>query len=135
MKRIFTLWLCIAVTGMLAVTAVPAWATQTVDGQPYHFGFKKSKGGELPSIAQEGFMHLIERQGGIFLGDTTKKELFLTFDNGYENGYTPKVLDVLNTKRVPTAFFVTGHFVKDQPALMRRMASEVYYRQPFMEPS
>lgn len=35
-------------------------------------------------------MHLIERQGGIFLGDTTKKELFLTFDNGYENGYTRK---------------------------------------------
>ncbi|MBY0025029.1 delta-lactam-biosynthetic de-N-acetylase [Paenibacillus polymyxa] len=124
MKRILTLWLCIAMMGMSTVMGESASATQAVDGQPYHFGFKKSKGGELPSIAQEGFMHLIERQGGIFLGDTTKKELFLTFDNGYENGYTPKVLDVLKAKKVPAAFFVTGHFVKDQPDLMRRMASE-----------
>ncbi|MFT9371309.1 delta-lactam-biosynthetic de-N-acetylase [Paenibacillus polymyxa] len=124
MKQIFTLWLCIALMGMSTVMGESASATQAVDGQPYHFGFKKSKGGELPSIAQEGFMHLIERQGGIFLGDTTKKELFLTFDNGYENGYTPKVLDVLKAKKVPAAFFVTGHFVKDQPDLMRRMASE-----------
>ncbi len=101
MKRIFALWLCVAVMGMLAVSGESALAAQTVDEQPYHFGFKKSKGGELPSIAQEGFMHLIEKQGGIFLGDTTKKEIFLTFDNGYENGYTPKVLDVLKAKKVP----------------------------------
>jgi peptidoglycan-N-acetylmuramic acid deacetylase len=124
MKRIIALWLCVAVMGMLAVTGEPMLAAPTIDEQPYHFGFKKSKRGELPSIAQEGFMHLIERQGGIFLGDTKKKELFLTFDNGYENGYTSKVLDVLKAKKVPATFFVTGHFVKDQPALMRRMASE-----------
>ncbi len=45
MKRIFALWLCVAVMGMLAVSGESALAAQTVDEQPYHFGFKKSKGG------------------------------------------------------------------------------------------
>ncbi|MDP4096019.1 delta-lactam-biosynthetic de-N-acetylase [Paenibacillus sp. P96] len=92
--------------------------------QPYHFGFKKSKNGELPSIAQEGFMNILQKNGSIFLGDAGQKELYLTFDNGYENGYTAKVLDVLKAKKVPAAFFVTGHFVRDQPELLRRMNDE-----------
>jgi peptidoglycan-N-acetylmuramic acid deacetylase len=58
------------------------------------------------------------------LGDTAKKELYLTFDNGYENGYTAKILDILHDKKVPTIFFVTGHYVKDQPELLKRMVEE-----------
>jgi len=91
---------------------------------PFHFGFKKSRNGTLPSIAEEGFINVLRNNGAIFLGDTQRKELFLTFDNGYENGYTPKILDVLKEKKVPAAFFVTGHFVKDQTELVKRIASE-----------
>jgi peptidoglycan-N-acetylmuramic acid deacetylase len=92
--------------------------------KPYHFGFKKSKEGRLPSIAQEGFMGIIQKHEAIFLGDVEKKELYLTFDNGYENGYTAQFLNVLKDKKVPAAFFVTGHYVKDQPDLVKRMADE-----------
>lgn len=91
---------------------------------PFHFGFKKSKNGQLPSIDQEGFKPILERHGAIFLGDTSKKQIYLTFDNGYENGYTVKILDVLKEKKVPAVFFVTGHYVKDQPELLKRMVSE-----------
>ncbi|MFC4596985.1 delta-lactam-biosynthetic de-N-acetylase [Cohnella hongkongensis] len=91
---------------------------------PFHFGFKKSREGSLPSIAQEGFMDVLRRQEAIFLGNTASKELYLTFDNGYENGFTPRILDVLKDKQAPAAFFVTGHFVKDQAELVRRMARE-----------
>lgn len=93
-------------------------------GGPYHFGFKKSKGGQLPSIAEEGFMPILKKHEAIFLGDTNKKELFLTFDNGYENGYTGQILDILKEKKVPAVFFVTGHYIKDQPELLMRMAAE-----------
>nr|WP_240421047.1 delta-lactam-biosynthetic de-N-acetylase [Paenibacillus periandrae] len=99
-----------------------AWAQD--DNRPYHFGFKKSKDGKLPSIAEEGFMSILQKHGAIFLGDTEKKELYLTFDNGYENGYTAQLLNVLKDKKVPAAFFVTGHYVKDQPELVKRMAEE-----------
>jgi|GEM_PF-791771 len=101
--------------------AAPAGAS---DSASFHFGFKKSQNGSLPSIAQEGFLEVLRRHGAIFLGDTAKKELYLTFDNGYENGYTAKILDILKEKQVPAAFFVTGHYVKDQPELVKRMAAE-----------
>jgi peptidoglycan-N-acetylmuramic acid deacetylase len=97
---------------------------QEISGKTYNFGFYKSKNGQLPSIAQEGFMEMLKRHNAIFLGNTEEKELYLTFDNGYENGYTPGILDVLKEKQVPAAFFVTGHYIKDQPELIKRMASE-----------
>lgn len=99
-------------------------AEQTDSGKPYHFGFRKSKNGELPSIAQEGFMEALKKQDAIFLGNPEEKELYLTFDNGYENGYTPRILDILKEKQVPAAFFVTGHYIKDKPELIKRFAAE-----------
>ncbi|MWV44081.1 delta-lactam-biosynthetic de-N-acetylase [Paenibacillus sp. HJL G12] len=97
--------------------------TASADG-PYHFGFKKSKNGQLPSINEEGFKDVLQKNDAIFLGDTTRKELYLTFDNGYENGFTPKILDVLKEKKVPAIFFLTGHYVKDKPELVTRMVTE-----------
>lgn len=90
----------------------------------YHYGFKKSKDGQLPSIDQEGFKPILEKEKAIFLGDTSQKELYLTFDNGYENGHTIAILDVLKEKQVPAVFFVTGHYVKTQADLLKRMVNE-----------
>lgn len=90
----------------------------------FHFGFKRSVDGKLPSINEEGFKSIVDKHGAVFLGDTTRKEMFLTFDNGYENGYTPAILDTLKAKKVPAIFFVTGHYVKDQPALVKEWRSK-----------
>ncbi|WP_274654776.1 delta-lactam-biosynthetic de-N-acetylase [Paenibacillus humicola] len=110
----------------LLALLVTAAGPQPAKGAPgtYHFGFKKSVDGRLPSINEEGFKGIVDRYGAIFLGDTAKKEIYLTFDNGYENGYTAQILDVLKAKKVPAIFFVTGHYVKDQPELLKRMAAE-----------
>jgi len=109
---------------LLLIWTLPFLAVNAYQEQPYHFGFKKSRNGKLPSINEEGFKDIFERSGAIFLGDTSQKELYLTFDNGYENGYTAKILDTLKEKRVPAIFFVTGHYVKSQPELLKRMAAE-----------
>lgn len=120
MKR--RIWLATLITviiwGVLNPVAVLA--------QPgaFHFGFKKSVEGRLPSIDEEGFKDIVMKHGALFLGDTSKKELYLTFDNGYENGYTSKILDTLKEKKAPAVFFVTGHYVKDQPDLLKRMVTE-----------
>ena len=116
---LYSVSLAVAAVLML-LAATPALAQM----KPYHFGFKKSVQGQLPSIAQEGFQPLLEKYDAIFLGDTSQKELYLTFDNGYENGHTVQILDVLKDKKVPAAFFVTGHYVKEQADLLRRMAAE-----------
>jgi peptidoglycan-N-acetylmuramic acid deacetylase len=98
--------------------------TAAYSGKAYHFGFKKSRNGSIPSIDEEGFKPLLEKYDAIFIGDPSQKNIYLTFDNGYENGYTAKILDVLKEKKVPAAFFVTGHYVKDQPELIKRMVAE-----------
>ncbi|MEF3306802.1 delta-lactam-biosynthetic de-N-acetylase [Paenibacillus sp. GYB003] len=107
---------------LLAATwCVPAAAQG--DG-PYHFGFKKSKNGAPASIDEEGFKDVLAKHGAIFRMDGAQKTLYLTFDNGYENGYTAAILDVLKQKRVPAVFFVTGHYIEDQPELLKRMVQE-----------
>lgn len=110
---------------VLAGVSCPAIPTEAASADvPYHFGFKKSVGGQLPSINEEGFKEIVDKHEAIFLGDTSSKDLFLTFDNGYENGYTAPILDTLKAKKVPAIFFITGHYVKDQPELVKRMAAE-----------
>lgn len=92
--------------------------------QSYHWGYKKSVNGQLPSIDQEGYKGIVEKYGALFLGDTREKALYLTFDNGYENGFTAQILDVLKAKKVPATFFITGHYATDQPKLLQRMVNE-----------
>ncbi|MBR5544277.1 MAG: polysaccharide deacetylase family protein, partial [Clostridia bacterium] len=61
-----------------------------------------------------------------FCLDTKSKEkvLYLTFDCGYENGYTSKILDTLKDKNVNAAFFCTLPQVKENPELIKRMIDE-----------
>ena len=53
-----------------------------------------------------------------------EKVVFLTFDEGYENGYTPAILDVLAKHNVKAAFFCTGSYIKECPDLVKRIADE-----------
>lgn len=62
-------------------------------------------------------------QGASFIMEDDKY-ICLTFDEGYENGYTPAILDTLKEKGVKAVFFVTYDFVKDNPQLIERMIDE-----------
>ena len=59
-----------------------------------------------------------------YVGDETKKVIYLTFDAGYENGYTEQILDVLKAHQAPAAFFVVGNMVESAPDIVKRMADE-----------
>lgn len=59
-----------------------------------------------------------------FVGDTSQKVIYLTFDCGYENGNTAVILDALKKHNAPAAFFVVGHLLETAPDLVRRMADE-----------
>ncbi|GAE26365.1 carbohydrate esterase [Halalkalibacter wakoensis JCM 9140] len=89
----------------------------------YNWNYKPEKDNK-PVGTEPHYQELLDKTGGFFIGDTSKKELYLTFDNGYENGYTEKVLDVLKEKEVPAAFFVTGHYLNDASDLIVRMVEE-----------
>ena len=59
-----------------------------------------------------------------FLGHTQEKVLYLTFDAGYENGCTEKILDTLKKHNVKAAFFLVGHYIEQNQDLVRRMVEE-----------
>lgn len=66
----------------------------------------------------------LARYDAYYLGDTSKKVIYLTFDCGYENGYTEKILDALKKHNAPAAFFVVGNMIEKAPDIICRMAEE-----------
>ena len=52
------------------------------------------------------------------------KTVYLTFDAGYENGYTERILNILREENVPAAFFLVGNYIEENPELVKRMAAE-----------
>lgn len=67
--------------------------------------------------------------GGFFIGlpedaNANEKKIYLTFDEGYENGYTSKILDTLKQKKVKAVFFITGDYAKREGDLVQRMIDE-----------
>lgn len=68
--------------------------------------------------------NIISKYPCYYLGDTSKKFLYLTFDEGYENGYTAPILDVLKKHNVKAAFFVVKPYITSNPDLIKRMLEE-----------
>ena len=66
----------------------------------------------------------LARYDAAYLGNTNEKVLYLTFDAGYENGCTAKILDILQKHNVPAAFFLVGNYLETNPDLVRRMVAE-----------
>lgn len=69
-------------------------------------------------------MEYLEKYDAYYAENTTKKELFLTFDAGYENGHTAKILDTLKKHNVKATFFLVGNFIETSPQLVKRMVRE-----------
>ncbi|WP_110113532.1 delta-lactam-biosynthetic de-N-acetylase [Bacillus sp. CGMCC 1.16541] len=104
--------------------AFTSFASATAySNKPLSWGFSKSKNHKQASAGKQ-LETLLTKYDGFYLGAEDQKNIYLTFDNGYENGYTEQVLDVLKEKKVPAAFFVTGHYLKDRPDLVKRMVKE-----------
>lgn len=85
--------------------------------------FGVSTGG-LPHEISVANQKLYEQYGAMCLDTSGEKCIYLTFDCGYENGCTEKILDTLKSKKVPAAFFVTMDHVKSSPEIVARMINE-----------
>ena len=85
-----------------------------------------AKDGKANEISINNQKYFESNNLNAFCLDTKSKDkvLYLTFDCGYENGYTEKILDILKEKNVNAAFFCTLPQVKENPELIRRMIDE-----------
>jgi peptidoglycan-N-acetylmuramic acid deacetylase len=119
MKKFIQLVLAVGVLFFFASPLVQAEVPNT----PINWGFKKGKDGR-PADAGKEHEKLLEKYGAVYKGDSNKKEIYLTFDNGYENGYTNQILDILKKEKVPATFFVTGHYLESAEDQVIRMVEE-----------
>ena len=87
------------------------------------WGIKREKNHNQPDLGKRN-RELIEKYNGIAMGNNENKFVYLTFDLGYEAGYTGKILDILKENNVPAVFFVTAHYVNTAEELVRRMINE-----------
>ena len=101
---------------------LPAAGSAAVPASARNWGLSFQTEGEAPvgNATQE----YLSQYGAYYLGETDEKVLYLTFDCGYENGYTEKILDALKKHHAPAAFFVVGHMIESAPDVVRRMAAE-----------
>ena len=89
----------------------------------YAWGLKRGKDGSLPEVGTKEAALLAE-YNGCYLGSSGEKKIYLTFDEGYENGYTEKILDVLEKTGVKAVFFVTGDYYERSNDLVARMVAD-----------
>ena len=73
----------------------------------------------LPNITPK-ITYDLSNYNSIYNGVINKsdKKLYLTFDKGYRNGYTSKILDIPKEKNVKVVFFVTSHYLENNPDLI-----------------
>lgn len=62
--------------------------------------------------------------GATFIKETDEKVIYLTYDLGYENGYTETILDAMLERGVKGIFFVTRDYLNEAPDIVRRIIDE-----------
>ena len=90
------------------------------------WGLKRNGAGRQPD-PDPGAAQLLSKYNAGYVGDTSQKRIYLTFDEGYENGYTPMILDTLKKHNVKAVFFIVGPYLKTEGELVRRMVEEGHY--------
>lgn len=83
------------------------------------FGVGPNKKGERPNVDDP----IIINNNGYCIGKDDNR-IYLTFDCGYENGYTEAILDTLQQTDTKAIFFITGHYLKSSKDIVKRMIDE-----------
>ena len=87
------------------------------------WGIKRNDNHNQPDLGSTN-KALIDKYNGIAMGNKEDKSIYLTFDCGYEAGYTAKILDVLKEKNVQGTFFISAHYLNTASDLVERMINE-----------
>ena len=107
---------------IMAVMLLVTFTNGTSVEASFGWGYKKNNKNEVPDIGK--YKEVLKKYGAYFVDYSGDKNIYLTFDNGYEQGHTEAILDVLKEEDVPATFFVTGHYVETEPDLVKRMVDD-----------
>ena len=119
MRKRDLILLSAALAAAIAVT-VGLFTHKSMETGSWGLSFRQE--GAAP-IGNAGIAQL-KQYNAAYIGNSGAKVLYLTFDAGYENGSTEKILDALKKHGVPAAFFLVGNYIEKNADLVRRMADE-----------
>lgn len=111
------------IPAVLTAMAMPVSAVYALDNTPIGYG----QGTATDSLNRPtDALQFTERYGDFdaCAVSNDEKRIIITFDQGYENGYTEKILDTLKEKNVKAIFFLTGDYAKKEEYLVKRMINE-----------
>lgn len=97
--------------------------TKPLSNETFAWGFRRMKNEVQPEF-RASYVKPLNEYDGIYVGNKEDRVIYLTFDEGYENGYTDDILDTLKEKNVKAVFFVTMPYVKKNSELIQRMIDE-----------
>ena len=98
-------------------------STKELSNKKIEWGIKRNSSHEQPDLGKEN-VEIMKKTNSIAIGNKNDKVIYLTFDSGYEAGYTPKILNTLKENNVPAVFFITAHYLNTQPDLVKQMIDE-----------
>lgn len=87
------------------------------------WGLRRVESHDQPVLDTES-VKVLNEYNGYSMGNVEKNYIYLTFDLGYEAGYTDQILDVLKETKTTAVFFITAHYLNTQEALVKRMIEE-----------
>jgi peptidoglycan-N-acetylmuramic acid deacetylase len=114
------IYLVLGALGLALVLTISILKDSALETASWGLSFREEGTAPLGSAGKDALKEL----DAAYLGDTSEMKIYLTFDAGYENGCTEKILDVLKKHEVPAAFFLVGNYLERNGDLVRRMVSE-----------
>ncbi len=96
---------------------------QSISTDKIEWGIKRNDNHEQPEVGTKN-KEILEKNHGICMGNKEKKNIYLTFDQGYEAGYTKQILETLKNNNVKATFFITAHYLNTQEELVKQMIDE-----------
>ena len=111
------------ILALILAVSVSAGSTGNSSRTKICFGIKRGENHERPDLGSKN-IELFEKYNVMALGNEKSKNIYLTFDMGYEAGYTEKILDVLKENEVKATFFITAHYLNTSTDLVKRMIEE-----------
>lgn len=102
---------------------VSSTLVEDLSNRKIEWGIKRASNHEQPDLGSLN-KKIIDETEGIAMGNKESKRVYLTFDEGYEAGYTPKILETLKQNDVRATFFITAHYVNTSSDLVKKMIDE-----------
>ena len=114
------LWILLGAVTAAVVLVLTQFAAAVVQTGAWGLSFRQEGAAPIGPASKAS----LEQYNAAYIGDMSEKVLYLTFDAGYENGCTEKILDILEKHEVPAAFFLVGNYIEKNADLVRRMVAD-----------